>query len=383
MKVRMPRIAILAITLSFLATACAQSGSRREDSAGHDVAAHADRGAQSGARRFHEVMRAHGIPGAQLAYCGPDACETYVHGVLSERSRIDVTERTRFEAASLSKVVGAYIVLRLVDQKRIDLDTPLSNYWVSPRTAADSQTGMITARMVLNHTTGLPNWQISPSNPAIDRTPLIGEFTPGMRFQYSGEGFYLLQKTIEHITGQTWNTLAEQEVFARFDMPASSYLTDRSLIAFNASGHERDGSVRPDRIFAWENTAWTLVTNAHDYGNFVRRALYRGEGLSPSMHRLMFAASSDADDRSAPTPADPFVSWGLGLGLQETRGRQLVWHWGDNPGFKALFMLDPATGESVVLFTNSENGPSTYREILESFLGEGEYPALDWINAQG
>ena len=243
--------------------------------------------------------------------------------------------------------------------------------------------GLETARMVLNHTTGLTNWQISPSDPAIDRTPLISEFPAGSRFQYSGEGYYLLQKTIEHITGLGWNALAEQEVFSRFDMPSSSYLTKPAFHAINASGHEKDGSTRKERVFSWENTAWTLVSNAHDYSNFIQKAVYRGEGLASATHRMMLSESSDANDTSAPTPVDPFVAWGLGVGLQTTTDRKLAWHWGDNPGFKAFFMLDTTTGDSIILFTNSENGPSTYKEVLESFLGEGEYPALDWVSAQG
>ncbi len=383
MKAPAPRNAIFAIVLPFLATACLQHANRSTDAATGDSTVPAGIGTQAKSARFAEAMRVHGIPGAQLAYCHRGACETRVYGVMSNESKAPVTELTTFQAASLSKVVAAYIALRLVDQGRLDLDAPLWNYWHSPRTASDAQAKKITARMVLDHTTGLPNWQISPSNPAIDRTPLVSEFPAGSRFQYSGEGFYLLQKTIEHMTGTAWNALAEREVFSRFDMPSSSYLTNPAFDAVNAFGHEKDGATRPARVFPWANTAWTLVTNAHDYGNFIQKALYRGEGLAPETHRMMFAESSDADDRSAPTPADPFVGWGLGVGLQTTPGRKLVWHWGDNPGFKALFMLDPAAGDSILLFTNSENGPSAYREMLETFLGKGEYPALDWVSAQG
>ena len=70
------------------------------------------------------------------------------------------------------------------------------------------------------------------------------------------------------------------------------------------------------------------------------------------------------------------------MGLQDADGRRLAWHWGDNPGFKAFFALDPSTGESLVLFTNSENGPATYKQVLRLFMGDGSYPALDWINGQ-
>lgn len=383
MKAQAPCTTILAIALPLLATGCAWTAHPGAGATSANSAMQSAAAASARTLGFDAAMRAHGIPGAQLTYCHQGACETRVHGVMSNQTKAEVSERTLFEAASLSKVVGAYITLRLVDQGKIDLDTPLWNYWPSPRTEADSQARKITARMVLNHTTGLTNWQISPADRAIDRTPLVSEFPAGARYQYSGEGFYLLQKTIEHITGLGWNALADREVFARFDMPGSSYLTNPAFDAFNAFGHDQDGSTRRRRVFAWENTAWTLLTTARDYSNFIQGALYRGEGLTPSTHQMMLAESSDADDLSAPTPADPFVSWGLGVGLQATSRRKLAWHWGDNPGFKALFMLDPATGDSMVLLTNSENGPSAYREMLESFLGKGEYPALDWVSAQG
>ncbi|WP_162312584.1 serine hydrolase domain-containing protein [Pseudoxanthomonas yeongjuensis] len=331
--------------------------------------------------KFSEAMREQAIPGAQLIHARQGAYQAYCHGVMSNESGKEVTGKTVFQAASLSKVVAAYITLRFVDQGKIDLDTPLWNYWQSPRTRDNALAMKVTARMVLNHTTGLPNWQISPSNPAIDDTPLVNEFAPGERFQYSGEGFYLLQNTLEHLAGMRWEELAEREVFARFDMPSSSFHTLAAFDAFNSTGHEQDGTVRSARVFPKENTAWTLVTNAHDYNNFIQGGLYKGEGLKPSTHGMMLARSSNADDKSVPNPADPFIDWGLGVGIQSTEGRKLVWHWGDNPGFKAFFALDPATGESIVLFTNSENGPSTYKEVLELFMGEGEYPAVDWASA--
>lgn len=346
-----------------------------------DVSVSNDADAGVRLKKFGAAMQAHAIPGAQLIHSRQGMQQMYCHGVMSKTSAKRVTDTTVFQAASLSKVVAAYITLRFVDLGKIDLDTPLWTYWQSPRTKDNALARKITARMVLNHTTGLPNWQISPSNPAIDGTPLLNEFAPGERFQYSGEGFYLLQNTLEHLAGMRWEELAKREVFARFDMPSSSFHTLAAFDAFNSTGHEQDGTVRSARVFPRENTAWTLVTNAHDYNNFIQMALYKGEGLEPSTHEMMLARSSNADDASVPNPADPFIDWGLGVGLQSTEARKLVWHWGDNPGFKAFFALDPATGESIVLFTNSENGPSTYKEMLELFMGEGEYPAVDWASA--
>jgi len=64
-----------------------------------------------------------------------------------------------FEAASLSKPVMAYAVLKLADAGKLDLDKPLSQYLDKPYIDNDERLNLITARRVLTHTTGFPNWR--------------------------------------------------------------------------------------------------------------------------------------------------------------------------------------------------------------------------------
>ena len=329
------------------------------------------------------MLRDAGIPGAQLVHGTVDTATLYCVG--TTRNDADgkaVDAQTVFQAASLSKVVGAYVALRLADAGVIDLDTPLWQYWPSPRVAGNVPAQTITARQVLSHTSGLPNWQISPSLPEIEHTPLQSLMPPGQGFAYSGEGFFLLQRTLEQVTGQRWEQLAREHAFAPLGMDSSHYLATERFNAHKAYGHHADGTLERERVFAWENTAWTLSTTASDYHRFVTRALFNGEGLQPATHAAMLAPASDAADPRATTPADARIAWGLGVGLQNADGRRLVWHWGDNPGFKAFFALDRDSGAHLVLLTNSQNGPKAYRPLLQQFLGAGQYPALDWINAQ-
>ncbi|WP_051464557.1 serine hydrolase domain-containing protein [Pseudoxanthomonas suwonensis] len=342
----------------------------------------ADAASGGNAEAFAAIMQRHGIPGAQLVHVRDGHAEAFEYGVMRADATRPVDADTLFQAASLSKVVGAYITLRMVDRGVLELDRPLFEYWPSPRASDNPQARRITARMVLDHTTGLKNWEISPSNPAIDETPLQSLFDAGARYSYSGEGFYLLQRTLEHLAVKRWEQLAREEVFDVFDMPGSRYMTDPESATRNASGHRPDGSVMADRVFGWENTAWTLVTTAREYSTFLQRALYRGEGLSPASHALLKTPSSNADDQAVPVPVDPYIDWSLGVGLETVDGRVRLWHWGDNPGFKAFFMLDPESGESLVLLTNSETGLETYKDVLRLFLGEGEYPAVDWARSQ-
>jgi CubicO group peptidase (beta-lactamase class C family) len=102
----------------------------------------------------------------------------------------------------LSKPVFVYMVLRLADRGVIDLDKPLYTCGFSyDRIDKDPSSKLITARMVLDHTTGLPNW---------GGTPLEFLFTPGEKFNYSGEGYVYLQRVVEHVTGKSLEELAQQ-----------------------------------------------------------------------------------------------------------------------------------------------------------------------------
>ena len=134
-------------------------------------------------------------------------------GVRNSATKEPVTDDTVFEAASLSKPVFAYAVLKLVDSGKLDLDTPLNKYL--PGTydiGEDARLSQITTRRVLSHTTGFPNWR-----PRGDTT-LKMHFTPGEKFSYSGEGFVYLARVVEHLTGEKFEAFMKRMVFGQLGM---------------------------------------------------------------------------------------------------------------------------------------------------------------------
>lgn len=137
-------------------------------------------------------------------------------GVKNAKIGLPVTAETVFEAASLSKPVFAYGVLKLIDQGKLGLDVPLTTYLPKPYIDGDERLNKITARIVLSHRTGFPNWRGKPS--------LKICFTPGERFSYSGEGYIYLQRVVEHITGKPLNEYITEAVFTPLGMANSSYV---------------------------------------------------------------------------------------------------------------------------------------------------------------
>ena len=298
-------------------------------------------------------------------------------GVKSVKTNEPVNDSTVFEAASLSKPVFAYAVLKLVDAGKFDLDKPLNQYLPGNYDVGDDpRLNQITARRVLSHTTGFPNWR---------NGQLKIYLAPGTRFSYSGEGFVYLAKVIEHITGEKFNDFMTRTVFEPLGMASSSYVWRESYDALKVFRHNSRGEERGQNKLpvGAANAAASLHTTAGDYGRFVA-AILKGAGLKPETRKLMLtpqtqviAGGANSLNNPRPQPV-PDVAWGLGWGLQTTRDGLSFWHWGDNGDSKAYVVAFDKEKLGVVFFANSATGLSIAREIVAEAVG-GQQPAIDWL----
>ena len=181
------------------------------------------------------LMKQGGVPGMSIALIR-DGKTVWLHGfgVKDKKTQEPVRTDTVFEAASLSKPVFTYGVLKLVDQGKLDLDIPLSSYLPKPY-VPDERVGKITARLVLSHRTGFPNWRGSDG-----LLPIY--FSPGERFSYSGEGYIYLQRVVEQITGKTLDVYMDEVVFRPLGMTNSSYVWRPSFDSLTATGYDSKGA---------------------------------------------------------------------------------------------------------------------------------------------
>ncbi len=322
------------------------------------------------------LMKEGGVPGLAIALArNGDLVWFRGFGVKNARTNEPVDDSTVFEAASLSKPVFAYAVLKLVDAGKFDLDKPLNQYLPGNYdVGADPRLGQITARRVLSHTTGFPNWRSGD---------LKIHFTPGERFSYSGEGFVYLSKVIEHVAGEKFNDFMKRMVFEPLGMTSSSYVWQESYDALKVFRHNSRGEAVSQNKTppGASNAAASLHTTAADYGRFVA-AILQGKGLKPETRKLMLTPQAQVREGGAGSinrpQAKPFpnVYWGLGWGLQTTRDGLSFWHWGDNGDNKAYVVAFDKEKTGVVVFANSMNGLSIAPEIVAEALG-GEQPALE------
>lgn len=290
---------------------------------------------------------------------------------------------TSFYAASFSKSLFAYLVMQLVDQRLIDLDKPIYQYLPTPLPehknykdlAGDERWKLITARHCLSHTTGFPNWRFL--NPR-DNNKLEIFFTPGSRYAYSGEGLQLLQMVIEVITGKDLETLAKQYVFQPMGMSRTSYVWQPSFAADYASGHSVDEDTFAINKRKSANAAGSMQTTIEDYTLFMAGVL-QGKGISAASKLEMLTPQigiftkrqfpSLNNDTTSENKAIN-LSYGLGWGLFNTQyGRAFFKEGHSDDGWEHYCIAIPGQKFSIILMSNSNNGESIYKELVEYLTG--------------
>jgi len=176
-----------------------------------------------------EYMRKEDIPGVAIALIrNGKVVWTEGFGIVNTITTKPVTSKTLFEVASNSKVVTAYIALRLVDQGKLSLDEPLNTYLSEPWLPPSEYRNAVTLRQVLSHTSGLS------ASITLNRDII---FVPGSHYYYSGIGFMYLQKVIEQVTGRGLEDLAQEMVFSPLGMFSSSFVNQADFAPRTANGH--------------------------------------------------------------------------------------------------------------------------------------------------
>jgi len=291
---------------------------------------------------------------------------------------------TCFYAASLAKPLFGYIVMQLVDKGLIDLDKPLYTYLPKPLPeyenykdlAADDRWKLITARHCLSHTTGFPNWR-EYDNPHHNNKLEIF-FTPGKYYSYSGEGIELLQMVVETITGKKLEELAQENIFKPFGMRRTSFLWQPAFESDFAVGHNMNEDTLEKRRSTEAHAAGSMETTIADYSRFMS-AVMQGKRISEKSKQEIITPQIfiHSNPRVFP-PADTDtledykkiqLAYGLGWGLYSTPYGKVFFKEGHIDGWVHYNINFPDKKMSYIIMTNSSNGESIFKELVEKLSG--------------
>lgn len=276
------------------------------------------------------------------------------------RPGIPMSPRALFNVASLTKPVVAITTLRLASAGKLSLDAPLDPDWIDPDIRDDPRHSKLTARIVLSHQSGFPNWRrMMPDH----KLGFLSD--PGTKFGYSGEGFEYLRHALEHKFGRSMQQLSDSILFTPLGMTETTYGWNptQDTLRF-AIGHDTSGAVIHEerRPMSRPSGADWLVTTIADYSRFGEFVL-SGAGLSPAL----FADMTTPHARFAGKPNEA-----MGLGWEVMTGPAsdptILMHTGSDEGIKTMILLLPASKRGIVIFTNGERGMQIIVHILQSAL---------------
>ena len=338
----------------------------------------------------NDTMQRAGVSGLSCAIIN-DSQIVYrqAFGLKDASAESPADEDTIFAAASFSKPLFAYVVMLLVEEGLFDLDRPLHQYLSKPLPdysayadlAADERYEQITARMVLSHSTGFPNYGWLTED---GRLGFL--FEPGASFSYSGQGIQLLQIAVEEITGQDLQQLAQEKVFAPLGMSRSSYVWQPANEEDHALPHDEFGRPKGLSRRTRPDAAGSMVTTAGDYARFVTALLNatgEREATVEEMLRPQIAITSSAMfgsgallDTNANRQID--LSWGLGWGRFDSAYGRAFFHTGHDFGWQNYTVTYFDKGIGIVLLSNSDNFESVARDIVAKAIGDQHSP-FDWL----
>jgi CubicO group peptidase (beta-lactamase class C family) len=332
----------------------------------------------------------HGVTGAQIAVVNQGRLVwSYAHGLRRKSPDIPMTTKSTLWAASITKgVFGAYVA-QLVEKGEFALDVPVAAQLGAPLDSFEpyKETGAeivkdprwpkLTPRHLLSHTGGLLNFAFLEPDKKMHL-----HFTPGERYQYSGEGINLVQFLIERKKGRPLQDLMDEAIFRPLGMTATGLIFKKEWEEIAADRFDKDGKFRAKTRRFPARAAGSMSTSAEDLARFAV-ALMDGkllkstkELLSPNvrirtLHQFAIAADEPAGEEARRLDLAYGLGWGL---LRKTRFGPAFFKEGHGDGAQNYMICFGRLKSCMIILTNSDNGELVFRELNEKILGNTVTP---------
>jgi CubicO group peptidase (beta-lactamase class C family) len=339
--------------------------------------------AQTKQKDFKAVMKKHpDFSGVVLAAKGGKPVFYKSYGKRSFISGERVRRTDIFELASVSKTFTSCVIMMLAQEGRLGYDDPVERYLRMPYPG-------ITIRHLLTHTSGLPDYQ-EIMDRHWDKSKVAGNddilayleryapprlFAPGERYEYSNTGYVLLGSIAEKASGKDFVEFVRKRIFQTAGMEHADIRTpaEKKAIRNLAKGHilvKESGRYIPADSFPSSNyTIWLGNRKGPGRVSATAKDLLKWDRSLASMLLLNDRTKEEAF-RPATLNDGRKSDYGFGWFLSKTeKGEDILWHDGDNPGYKTIIRRYPASDRTLIILNNNYYaGFEAMKDDLEKIL---------------
>jgi len=332
--------------------------------------------------RLSELIAEHAVPGAQLAVLDGDEIVESAAGVLSLRTGCPTTPDALFLPGSIGKLYTATLILKLVEEGRLDLDTPIRAYLPDFRVQDEQAAEIVTPRNLLCHTSGFDGDHFTDTGRGDDALALYVAgcadlpqiASPGLIWSYSNSGYSILGRIVEVLFDATFEDVLREEIFAPLGLEHTVSFADEAIVHPVSVGHDFDPE-NPEQLVV--SSPWSLarafgpmgsavIASAGDVLRFVQPHL---EGESK---KLLDAKLVAAMQEQQVRLVDDMLGqgWGLGWILDRWGEVDVIGHDGNSIGQNAFMRVAPDGPFGFCLQTNVGSALKLYREVADWLFGE-------------
>lgn len=347
-----------------------------------------------------QLMQQHKVPGLAFALIeNGEVVQRKTYGYAKLEAEQKLNADTVMYAASLTKLIFAVYVLQLVDEGKVKLDTPIGEYLKKPLPQysgesllenyadlqGDPRWQKLTLRMLLSHTTGLPNYRFFTSDGKFNReAKLQFFFDPDERYGYSGEGYYIAQLVVEEATGVKTGPALQQRFFDPLGMTRTSLVWRDDFSPNFSHGYNAEGENLKHNMQSNVRAAGSMDTTLHDLSAWVA-VLMSGKLLSDKAFAELTAAGFPITSQhqfptldTTPNPANRAINLSAGVGTVNWDGPQghAFVKGGHNEKTDNLMICLTDKNRCVLLLSNAALGDKIFPQIFDFVLGDTGMPWL-------
>lgn len=331
-------------------------------------------------------MNAYNIPGISIAVIKNFKLGwAKGYGVLESGKDKCVTTETLFQAASTSKPLATAIVMRLVEEGKLNLDEDVNTYLKSWKIKYDTVINKVTLRLLITHKSGInrpdegysyekdsfPNLiQVLNGEPPAINDPLRFDYTPGTVYQYSNFGYMIIQLVLEDYLQMPYKDIVQKYIFDILDMKSSlmQYPFPQKIFEKLSKPHDRKGIPQDYGLHPSALGNAGLITTPSDLSKFAIELMltYKGKSnllLNRKSVETIFSKQADIN----PSEFAGFSQMGFGVFLLgEGENKYFAHPGGNNSGASCVLLASVNSGDGVIIMTNGLLGGYLSMEIIAS-----------------